>query len=292
MTTPLVHSTAVGAMKFGDHLCLPYDNHDERNAVLAAFVHDGLAQGHKVVYVSDGQSAESVLGWLGDDFTEAVERDDLVIQTAEEAYMATGSFDPDEIVKLFGTELELAMIQGHKGLRLTCEKKFSLRGWPGSERFAEFEEKIEFIFQNMPVNAMALCQYDPRWFGRRPLEHLLGVHQRGNVRVDDVYDDGVLRIAPTFTPPGLALHGAVEESTFPALLRALADLGDETGHLCLDLAGLEFCDMAGLRTIIGSRTTDEGRERQILLRNPRREILDLLSMAGWEQLPGVFVEEN
>lgn len=291
-------SRAVSDMRFGDHLCLPYDNDEERRAVLFGFVTDGLRDGQKVLYVSDGVAPEEIQSWLeqepgagGFDFDDAVKNDDLVIIPAESAYLSTGRFDPDEIVALFGTHLEMAVLQGHGGLRLTCEKTFSLRGWPGSERFAEFEEKIEHIFQSMPVSAMALCQYDTRWFGPKALSRLLGIHRSGNVRVNDVYDDGTLRITPTFTPPGLSLHGTIEESTGPELERALRDLAEQTNHLCLDLSDVRFCDMAGLRTLLDARISDTGRERQLLLREVPAPVVDLLRVAGWENMPGVFVEE-
>ncbi|GAA3217382.1 MEDS domain-containing protein [Actinocorallia longicatena] len=302
MTSPSesrARSRAIGGMKFGDHLCLPYDNDLERRSALFTFVSDGLAQGHKVVYVSDGVAPDAVLGWLREepeadlvDFDDALKNDHLVILPAESAYLATGRFDPDEIVALFGTHLEMALLQDHSGLRLTCEKTFSLRGWPGSDRFAEFEEKIEQIFQTMPVSAMALCQYDTRWFGRRSLERLLAVHAGGNARVDDVHDDGTLRIAPRFTPPGLSLHGTIEESSLPALSGALATLAERTDLLCLDLSGVGFCDMAGLRLLLDARISAEGRERQVMLREVPESIVELLRAAGWEGLPGLYVEEG
>lgn len=301
MTSPSAHkapSRAVGGMKFGDHLCLPYDNDLVRRSVLASFVADGLTAGEKIVYVSDGGEPDAVLDWLRAepgaalaDLDGAAADGRLVIVPAASAYLSTGRFDPDEVVAMFGNHLEMAMLQQHAGLRLTCEKTFSLRGWPGSERFAEFEEKIEAVFRGAPVNAMALCQYDTRWFGRRSLEHLLGVHESGNVRADDVYDDGVLRISPLFLPPGLSLHGTVEESTFQALAAALERLGERTDLLCLDLADVDFCDMAGLRVMLDARTSPRGRERQLMLREVPEPIVELIHAAGWGGMPGIHVEE-
>lgn len=297
MSTPHDVRIAVGGMKFGDHLCLLYDNDDERRAVLVAYIRDGLKSDHKVIYLSDQGKPDEVLAWLRKDpeaadldLPAAISRDQLVVRTAEEAYMATGHFDPDEIIGLFATEIDLALVQGYAGVRVTGEETFSLRGWPGTQRFAEFEQKIDEVFRTSEVNAMAICQYDRRWFGGRPLERLLGTH-RGQVKVDDVYDDGVLRISPTFTPPGLALKGAIEESTFPALAESLKVLGDQAGHICLDLSEVDFCDMAGLRTLISARTSDDGHERMILLRGASEHVIGLLRMAGWEKMPGLIVEE-
>ncbi|HEX2315722.1 MAG TPA: MEDS domain-containing protein [Thermomonospora sp.] len=287
----------VGEMRLGDHLCLSYDNAEEHRAILTAYLRDALRDDHKVIYVSDDAPPEEVL----DRFRRGPDAGDLdlpammgegrfVVRTAEEAYLATGRFDPDEIVGLFATEIELAMLQGYRGLRMTCEKTFSLRGWPGSDRFTEFERKIDHIFRTAPVPAMAICQYDRRWFGRDQLRELESYHA-GRVRVDDRFDNGTLRITPTFTPPGLALAGAIDESTCPAVEEALRTAGVRSAHLCLDLSRLEFCDMAGLRALVGAGRTPGGMERQVILREPPEQLALMMRITGWDALPGVYVEE-
>src|SRR5437868_11635345 len=58
----MAHSKAVGEMLPGDHACLAYDTDGERDAILAAYVRDGLHAGHAVVCLVDGDPAESVAG--------------------------------------------------------------------------------------------------------------------------------------------------------------------------------------------------------------------------------------
>jgi len=200
------------------------------------------------------------------------------------AYIRDGLRADEKII------IDLAMVQGYTGVRATGEATWTLRGWPGSERFTEFEQKVDDAFRTSEINAMSICQYDRRWFSVKPLETLLHTHT-DRVRMDDVYNDGVLRIAPTWTPPGLALHGAIEESTFAGLTSALTTIGEKTGHICLELGGVEFCDMAGLRTLLGAGT-DDGLQRQLLLRNCPQHIQGLLKIALWESIPGVVVEES
>ena len=65
-----------------------------------------------------------------------------------------------------------------------------------------------------------------------------------------VYDDGVLRISRTADPPGLAIAGEIDESTYPALLGALRELPDTPPEVHLDLADVSYCDLAGLRAIV------------------------------------------
>lgn len=288
----------VKEMTFGDHLCLSYDNAEERRAILTAYVRDGLCSNHKVVYLSDQDPPEKVVAWFAGgpdaqdlDLPAAMAEGDFVVRTAEEAYMATGRFDPDEIIAWFATEIELALVQGYAGVRVTGEETFSLRGWPGTERFAEFERKIDEIFRTSQVSAMAICQYDRRWFDGPRLSRLESYHV-GKVRANDYFDNGTLRISPTFTPPGLALSGAIDESTYPGLKDALRSVGARTGHLCLDLAGLTFCDMAGLRALIGAGQSVTGMDRQVILRDMPEYMALMMRIAGWDELPGVYVEEG
>jgi anti-anti-sigma regulatory factor len=273
----------VGAMEFGDHLCLSYDGDEERRAILADYVRDGLRADHKIIYMSDDRPAPAVLAWLRAGPGAA----DLGLTGA----MAAGRFDPDEIISLVATEIELALVQGYRGVRVTGEETFCLRGWPGTERFAEFERRIDQVFRTSRVNAMAICQYDRRWFDGPRLRRLES-HHMGRVRVNDCFDNGTLRITPTFAPPGLRLVGAIDESTFPAVRDALRTAGGSAGHLCLDLSRLEFCDMAGLRALIGARRSGNGMDRQVILREMPDHLALMMRIAGWDSLPGVYVEEG
>ncbi|MFC6886580.1 MULTISPECIES: MEDS domain-containing protein [Actinomadura] len=288
--------TAVGRMKFGDHLCLTYDNEEERYAVLMAYIRDGLRADHKIIYLADQENPRDVLERLAaeagkdeDALRTAADEGHLAIRPIIEAFMATGRFDPDETVALLGTEIELALVQGYDGVRITGETSFSVRGWPGTEHFAEFEHKCQQAFQAPGTRAMAICQYDRRWFGPDQLRILESCHD-GRVRVDDLYADGVLTITPTFTPPGLRLTGAVDESTLPGLLEALHGAAGRAGHLCLDLSGLEFCDLEGLRVLIGAGREGASLERQVVLRGMPDYLGLMMRLAGWDSAPGVYLE--
>ncbi|MGI5164672.1 MEDS domain-containing protein [Spirillospora sp. CA-253888] len=295
--TPSGAGKAVGGMEFGDHLCLTYDNPDERLAVLRAYVRDGLAADHKVVYLSDQDPPERVLEWLDPGaphedlgLAAALEEGRFAVRTAEEAYMATGRFDPDEIIALFATDIELALVQGYKGVRVTGEETFSLRGWPGTERFAEFERKIDEVFRTSRVNAMAICQYDRRWFDPDQLARLES-HHVDRVRADDLYDDGDLRLRPLFGPPGLALDGALTAAAHAPLADALARLPRTGGLICLDLARLADSDDRGLELLAGAGTAGGGRHRQVLLRGLDPALAARLRAAGLDGVPGVSIEE-
>ncbi|GAA2597520.1 MEDS domain-containing protein [Actinomadura fulvescens] len=287
--------TAVGGMKFGDHLCLACDNDAERHAVLLAYIRDGLRARHKVVYLAGERRPDETLARLvraapGPDeaavLAGAAQTGQLTIRPVVEAFLATGRFDPGASVALLGAEIDQALAQGYAGARITGDNSFALRG---SGRFGTFEDGCRRTFGAPGVRAMAICQYDRRWFDDEQLRRLEACHD-GRVGVDDVYADGVLTITPTFTPPGLRLAGAVDESTLPAVRRALRRVGGRGSHLCLDLSALEFCDMEGLQVLVGASQSGTGMDRQVVLRGVPPFLGLMMRIFEWETMPGVFVE--
>lgn len=349
--------TAVGDMRLGDHLCLIYESEEERLAVLIAYIGDGLAAGHKIIYMADapsdrlgpgpsdrsagsgdragstgdladstGDRAVGSGGWGGSagnggwggngghrgdiggrgdpggvlarlsavpgaaplDLPMAAAAGQLVIHYAGET--ADGA---DDEMALLGAEIDLALMQGYDGVRVTGETSFSLRGWPGSEEFAASERRCAGMLRTSgDARAMAICQYDRRWFDAGQLRGLEACHA-GRVRIDDLFDDGVLRITPTFVPPGLRLAGDLDESTLPGVEAALRRLGGtgRAGHLCLDLSDLDFCDMEGLRALLGARRSGTSVDRHVILRGVPGYLELMMRIAGLEAMPGVVVEE-
>ena len=112
-----------------------------------------------------------------------------------------------------------------------------------------------------------------------------------------VYDDGVLRITriPGFAQgsgpadgPGAsyALAGEIDESTVGGLAGKLAEVAADLGEVHLDLAALDYSDLAGLRVIVGLAA--DGRRRVVLHRVPPH-LGAILGIVGWDAAPGVEV---
>ncbi|MGP4022181.1 MEDS domain-containing protein [Actinomadura sp. 3N407] len=267
-------ATPVGEMRAGDHLCLAYVNDEERHAVLTAFLNDGLRAGHALVYLVDDEPAGAAAERLRHGFGAALGDGRLNV-------LSTAETDLDAVI---GS----ALARGHPGVRVTGEASPSLRGWPGTERFAVFEGAVHRAVTRPGRPAMALCQYDRRWFTG---DHLREVEDRhgGRAGADAVFDDGVLAIVPLFAPPGLRLSGAIDESTLPALVEALREF-DDAAHLCLDLSRLDFCDMDGLRALIRVNETSTVLDRQVILRSMPGCVELMLRASGWDTAPGIVAE--
>lgn len=106
-------------------------------------------------------------------------------------------------------------------------------------------------------------------------------------------DDGVLRITRTAEPPGLALAGEIDESTYPALLAALRQLPDTPPDVHLDLAEVSYCDLAGLRAIVRLASPGgAGTGRPVVLHKAPEQLRAVLEIVGWAAIPGLTVAER
>ncbi len=109
-----------------------------------------------------------------------------------------------------------------------------------------------------------------------------------------VYDDGVLRITritgPGLAPgpaPGLgsgyALAGEIDESTVGGLAGQLAQIAEDLDEVHLDLAALDYSDLAGLRVIVQLAAPG----RRLVLHRVPAHLRAVLGIVGWDEVPGL-----
>jgi ABC-type transporter Mla MlaB component len=102
-----------------------------------------------------------------------------------------------------------------------------------------------------------------------------------------LYDDGALRITQIPGPgSGYALTGEIDEAAFPALARRLGEICTDLDEVHLNLANLDYIDLAGLRIIVG--LADSGR-RGVVLHQVPPHLRAILSIVGWDTAPGVEI---
>ncbi len=112
------------------------------------------------------------------------------------------------------------------------------------------------------------------------------------VTAHGVYDDGVLRITATGNPPGLAIAGEIDEDTYPALVAKLEELAG-AGEIHLNLAGVEYCDLAGLRAMIRLAGAGRGSDsRQVVLHEVPPRLRTVLGILGWDSTPGLDKDQS
>lgn len=159
-------------MEFGQHVCALYDNEDDHRAVLAPFIQEGLAKGHKIRYIADAHTLDVIRSYA--DVTEAEKDGRFGFLSRDESYMRGGVFDPDRMIATLRAETDRAVAEGYPGLRVTGEMTWALRGLPGAERLIEYEAKLNLFFPGS--KCMAICQYDMRRFPPALLLDVLRSH--------------------------------------------------------------------------------------------------------------------
>jgi ABC-type transporter Mla MlaB component len=110
-----------------------------------------------------------------------------------------------------------------------------------------------------------------------------------------LYDDGVLRITNTDNPPGLAIAGDIDESTYDGLIGALDRVARGPAEVHVSLGGVSYCDLAGLRAIVcatGAGGSDGGGDtRRVVLHEVPPQLATVLRIVGWDSTPGLAVDK-
>ena len=112
-----------------------------------------------------------------------------------------------------------------------------------------------------------------------------------------VYDDGVLRITNTDDPPGLAIAGEIDESTYDGLVGALGVVANGPAEVHVSLGGVSYCDLAGLRAIVCVTGADrggcspDGDTRRVVLHEVPPQLATVLRIVGWDSTPGLAVDQ-
>jgi anti-anti-sigma regulatory factor len=86
----------------------------------------------------------------------------------------------------------------------------------------------------------------------------------------------------------LVLSGDIDEETYPALVEALSRIPRDDAGLHVDLSEVTFCDVAGLRAIVGLAE----RTRPVTLRGASGTLLTVMKILGWDQQPGLVVSKR
>ena len=104
----------------------------------------------------------------------------------------------------------------------------------------------------------------------------------------------------TQPPPVLRLAGDIDEWTYPGLIEVLAAAASTgSGRIRVDLAGVGYCDVAGLRAIMSlAGGPERARSRngevaagQVVLAHLHPPLRSVLRILGWDTVPGVIVED-
>jgi len=118
------------------------------------------------------------------------------------------------------------------------------------------------------------------------------VIERGSSSLGDaVSDDGELRIIRRGDPPWLVVAGEIDEYSYTSLIRVLASVAGDPGEIHIDLADVEYCDVAGLRAFVvlaAAPCRGHGGVRVVLHKVPSH-LVNVLHILGWDATSGLAI---
>jgi anti-anti-sigma factor len=111
---------------------------------------------------------------------------------------------------------------------------------------------------------------------------------------DVVSDDGQLLITRLADEPWLFVAGEIDEYSYKRLIRTLASVARDPSEIHIDLADVEYCDVAGLRAFVvlaAARCRDHAGTRVVLHQVPSH-LVNVLHILGWDATSGLTIAEG
>jgi anti-anti-sigma factor len=104
---------------------------------------------------------------------------------------------------------------------------------------------------------------------------------------DAVYADKQLVVTRTLDPVGLSFSGEIDVNNRGAVAQCLALAPAREHDIHLDVSGLIFCDISGIRAFVEAA---EQREKGRLILHGLPELLQtVMRVTGWADLPNLVV---
>jgi anti-anti-sigma factor len=267
-------------LKSGDHVFWTFDDPADFSAAVLPYLNEGRRRREQLLLIGASRVA------LLDALASLPERDEMLASGQLEVRCTTGTVDPArglgpvERVESYRGDVEAALGRGRTGLRVAVDVTALARRGAVERRQLHVSERLADDM-TATVALTALCLYDSSLEDDvlRPLAVLHPDQHHGEREpLGCLCGRG----------PWLSLRGEVDLSLADAVLRALVDVArDAPGEVVLDLADLEFLDVAGARMLASAvRLLGEvGVElRMVRARRPVGRCLELFDLADGQAI--------
>lgn len=107
-------------------------------------------------------------------------------------------------------------------------------------------------------------------------------------RDSPVYADRQLVVTRTGRPTGLRFAGEIDITNSSAVGDALKVFFNGHGDHHLDVSGLSFCDVSGIRALVDI-AVELGEGRKLLLHGLPDQLQAVLRVTGWSSLPNLAI---
>jgi len=191
-TEPLGPGPSAG---LGRHLVSFTDHAEDRFDLLAPIFRAALAQGCRCLFIGHRTTLpvlRDALAGRGCDVTDPLVSGQFRFLTAEETYLQGGCFDADRMLDSWGRAAVSARSDGCSGLCASGEVTWLHQRVPGSDRWLEYEYRINELDGLDQVGVM--CLYDtsalPAWLGPELVKVHPFIHADGMVRPNAEFASG------------------------------------------------------------------------------------------------------
>ena len=164
-------------LQAGEHACCCFENDQERDASVVAWIRMGLRRGERLLCVLDTRPASELIALLEEvnlPVGPAIASGQLEIDSADRTYLLGGSFDPDAMIQRLERAAQDAVAQGYPALRVIAEMSWVLRSQTVTAQLLEYEARVAEVFDRRAL--LGLCLYDQRRFASEDLLEQLRCH--------------------------------------------------------------------------------------------------------------------
>jgi anti-anti-sigma factor len=281
----------------GDHVCCTFGADDEQQALVGRFAGDAMARDERLLYLADRSDEATVRGFVdcaGIDSARWLASGQLQIRSAGEVYEAP--FDPERQIAHFEAETRTAQADGFGGLAVVGEMSWALRDGQHWESVARYEQEVQRVFAAGGVRGV--CQYDRRLFSSDLLDEALAAHELA-VGIDATLEGGIdgalawarwrtATILESAAADAIRVSGELDLASGPYLAARLAEHLPGSGDIVIDADELSFVDISGCRALVQTAMALNP-PRQLVIEPASAQLLRVLELSGWRELPGLDV---
>lgn len=282
---PVSAHTQVTDLTLHDHACLTFGAQEDLLDLTAAFVRDGLANGCRVVVLSDvPQVGLATLGGHELAADAAVAAGQVVVVASADGLVGPSGFSAGRAVGWLRGQLADSRREGYAGIRVALDMSWALQPMTGIEELPVLEEEIAAMVAAAEMSVM--CGYDRERFDPVTLALMAPMHSHA-VATATYHDDPVLRICRQYVPPGVRLAGELDFLARESLALALGEAIRIDGDITINMTKLSFIDAASTRMILDAAAS-LGPSRTVVLRcQPPVEAR--FAQLGGELLPHIIL---